>query len=334
MIVKMKEIKYECELIRDLLPLYQDGVCSQSSQKAVEEHLKNCCNCAQMAERLKNYEVDEVLIKEKNNVLTTHEKKERRKTVTIGMITAGVLFVPVIVCLICNLAIGHALNWFFIVLSSLILVASITVLPLVAERKKWIWTIFGFTCSLLFLLLTCCIYTGGSWFLVAAAGSILGLSVLLAPYVVGNIPLPRFLQNKKGLVVMIWDTVWIYLLIAACGIFVKGEYFYWHTGLCITTYCLWLPWFVFVVCRYFKMDKLIKSGLIVIAGGVYTAFTNDVICKVTGINQGGSIFDADMITGGTIDRLEALNGNILLTVLILSVLAGGILILAGLKKKS
>lgn len=82
------------------------------------------------------------------------------------------------------------------------------------------------------------------------------------------------------------------------------------------------------------MDKLIKSGLIVIAGGVYTAFTNDVICKVTGINQGGSIFDADMITGGTIDRLEALNGNILLTVLILSVLAGGILILAGLKKKS
>lgn len=136
MIVKMKEIKYECELIRDLLPLYQDGVCSQSSQKAVEEHLKNCCNCAQMAERLKNYEVDEVLIKEKNNVLTTHEKKERRKTVTIGMITAGVLFVPVIVCLICNLAIGHALNWFFIVLASLILVASITVLPLVAERKN------------------------------------------------------------------------------------------------------------------------------------------------------------------------------------------------------
>lgn len=55
---------------------------------------------------------------------------------------------------------------------------------------------------------------------------------------------------------------------------------------------------------------------------------------MTGINQGGSIFDADMITGGTIDRLEALNGNILLTVLILSVLAGGILILAGLKKKS
>ena len=32
-------MKYECEVIRDLLPLYADDVCSAGSRKMVEEHL-------------------------------------------------------------------------------------------------------------------------------------------------------------------------------------------------------------------------------------------------------------------------------------------------------
>ena len=32
-------------MIRDLLPLYQDGVCSEESRAAVEEHLRECPSC-------------------------------------------------------------------------------------------------------------------------------------------------------------------------------------------------------------------------------------------------------------------------------------------------
>ena len=35
----------DCEIIRDLLPLYHDGACSQASRAAVEEHLKTCPAC-------------------------------------------------------------------------------------------------------------------------------------------------------------------------------------------------------------------------------------------------------------------------------------------------
>ena len=31
-----------CEIVRDLLPLYADGLCSEESRRAVEEHLKSC----------------------------------------------------------------------------------------------------------------------------------------------------------------------------------------------------------------------------------------------------------------------------------------------------
>jgi predicted anti-sigma-YlaC factor YlaD len=34
-----------CEIIKDLLPLYLDGVCSNESKKSVEEHLTDCENC-------------------------------------------------------------------------------------------------------------------------------------------------------------------------------------------------------------------------------------------------------------------------------------------------
>lgn len=38
-------MKYDCDLIKDLLPLYGDKVTSQFSSKVVEEHLKECDEC-------------------------------------------------------------------------------------------------------------------------------------------------------------------------------------------------------------------------------------------------------------------------------------------------
>ncbi len=34
-----------CDIIRDLLPLYHDNVCSEKSRKLVEEHLETCEKC-------------------------------------------------------------------------------------------------------------------------------------------------------------------------------------------------------------------------------------------------------------------------------------------------
>lgn len=42
---KERNMKYPCGMIRDLLPLYHDSVCSQESRLAVEEHLEECGEC-------------------------------------------------------------------------------------------------------------------------------------------------------------------------------------------------------------------------------------------------------------------------------------------------
>ncbi len=38
-------MKVSCEIIKDLLPLYFDGVCSAQSKQLVDEHLSDCVDC-------------------------------------------------------------------------------------------------------------------------------------------------------------------------------------------------------------------------------------------------------------------------------------------------
>lgn len=269
--------EYDCGLIQDLLPLYQDDVCSDVSRKAVEEHLAGCKNCRTVAEKLKNTHLDERLIQEKNGVLREHAKQERRKTITIGIGMAGILMIPVIVCLICNLAIGHGLDWFFIVLAALLLTASLTVLPMLVQENRLLWTLGGFVISLILLLFVICIYTGGDWFLLAVIPIIFGLSVLFMPYVIRKIHLPKALAHSKTLIVILWDTIWLYAVIVVCGFYAKNTHNYWEISLKITTLCLIYLWAVVLLIRYLKVNGWIKAGISMILTGISLILVNDVI---------------------------------------------------------
>ena len=46
-------MKLSCDVARDLLPLYHDGVCSDESRALVEEHLSDCPGCAAMLRQLR-----------------------------------------------------------------------------------------------------------------------------------------------------------------------------------------------------------------------------------------------------------------------------------------
>nr|WP_278245308.1 zf-HC2 domain-containing protein [Ruminococcus sp. HUN007] len=43
-------------MIRDLLPLYIDEVCSDESRKIVEDHIKECPECASLTDSMRNDE--------------------------------------------------------------------------------------------------------------------------------------------------------------------------------------------------------------------------------------------------------------------------------------
>lgn len=57
-------MKYPCNLIQDLLPLYHDGVCSEESVEIIEKHLSECTVCKEYLAILR--EADKMIVNPQN----------------------------------------------------------------------------------------------------------------------------------------------------------------------------------------------------------------------------------------------------------------------------
>ena len=78
--------KKSCELIKDLLPLYVDDVCSEESRKMVTEHLASCGNCRDELNKMKT----ELNITEKADKDIKAFRKIKRR-LFIGKIIAALI---------------------------------------------------------------------------------------------------------------------------------------------------------------------------------------------------------------------------------------------------
>ena len=70
-------MKTDCDVIRDLLPLYEDEVCSEKSRDLVREHLEECPACDRWLCQLRETKIESDLIDEKNTVNTRSHLDER-----------------------------------------------------------------------------------------------------------------------------------------------------------------------------------------------------------------------------------------------------------------
>ncbi len=329
-------MKYDCDVIQDLLPLYQDKICSGKSREIVEEHISECSVCRKMAEQMGDSTVEEKLIKEKDSVIQKHQKNVNKKTTTIGMAMAGILMIPVLVCLICNIAVGHALDWFFIVLAAMLLVASFIVVPFIAGTRRVMWVIVTATVSLILLLLTCSIYTQGSWFFVASGGSILGISVVFAPFVIAPLVRGTKLERYRAMLTVLWDTIWLYLLLIACGVYIQGDAVYWYMAITISTYIVVLVWIYVLLIGYGKGNGQIKAGILVAVSGVWLGLANDVLnlfLAPVGADDGNGLGSFDLSKGFLTGDITTLNANLLFLIIVVSVCVGGLMICTGIMKE-
>ncbi len=58
-------MKVSCEIIKDLLPLYQEKLCSDESKKLIDEHLVECAGCGEIYRRMnENVKLNDEFIKE------------------------------------------------------------------------------------------------------------------------------------------------------------------------------------------------------------------------------------------------------------------------------
>lgn len=239
-------MKTDCEVIRDLLPLYADDVCSGSSRQLIEEHLEECPDCTAVLERLRNSEIESGLQEEKEQVIQHQAKQFKRRSATVGSVVSGVFMIPVLVCLIVNLASGAALSWFFIVLAGLAVAASLIIVPLMVPEDKAFWTLCAFTVTLLFLLAVCCFSTHGSWFYTAASAVLFGLSVIFLPFAVKARPVRELIGNfSRPLLVLSVDAILFANMMNMISLPAKGLF----KTLFVLALCVGGAWLLFTAIK-------------------------------------------------------------------------------------
>ena len=84
----MKMSKISCDIIKDLLPLYIDGVCSSDSIDLIEEHLKDCPLCEAEFMNLQNNtdikpEIDKDIDKAVKNANKKIKKGKKKVVCTV-----------------------------------------------------------------------------------------------------------------------------------------------------------------------------------------------------------------------------------------------------------
>ena len=313
----------DCAIVRDLLPLYVDEVCSPPSRELVEEHLKTCADCASELQGLRQALPDAALNAEMDGVLRHQAKRFRRRSAIAGAIIGGILLMPVLICLIVILASGHGFDWFFIVLASLLLAASVTVVPLAVPENKLCWTLGIFLLTLLLLLGICCRTSGGGWFFVAATACTFGLSLFLLPIAVHAEPLRTSLGKQKGLTVMAADTVLYVLMMVSIGAYVRNADFA-PMAIWISLPFAVLAWVMFAVIRFPRCGGLIKAGICVLVCGGFLFFAESLVNGLLG--NPVPLPQLHLLQW----RPATLDGNIMWAILLTSLLVGLVLFAAGL----
>ncbi len=205
-------MKINCNVIRDLLSLYADDVCSKESRELVDEHLAECPACAEELARIRESEIESHLAAEKEDVLRFQKKQFGRRSAAVGSATAWVLMIPVLICLFLNGMTGGGIGLFLVVLSALSVAASLIVVPIMAPESKLFWTFCAFTAALMILLAVTCLYTRGNWFFVAASAVLFGLSVVFLPFVIRAKPIREYVPGRKALTVVCVDIALFFLM--------------------------------------------------------------------------------------------------------------------------
>lgn len=94
-------MKLSCEVIKDLLPLYYDKVCSKESSSLIEEHLAECPQCVDEFEKLKinleNPTISDVEVKLMKNISTKWEKDKKSSFAKGSMLVSAL---AAIVCFV------------------------------------------------------------------------------------------------------------------------------------------------------------------------------------------------------------------------------------------
>jgi hypothetical protein len=86
-------MKMDCKIIKDLIPLSEEGLCSEESAAMIEEHIKDCENCRMLCEKMSVDKKSAPVPDEKETFKKINRKMKKLtwKSAVLGVLLAAIL---------------------------------------------------------------------------------------------------------------------------------------------------------------------------------------------------------------------------------------------------
>lgn len=130
-----------------------------------------------------------------------------------------------------GLSTGQPPLWYAVVFCSLLLAASLTLVPALAaahphlEGCKWAVSLGCAAVSLELLLLSRCLYGGEHWFPPVGISVLFGLTLVLLPFLLPTLPLPDCLARRKTSLYLATETALLLLLLLIQALWSGADWF-------------------------------------------------------------------------------------------------------------
>jgi transcriptional regulator with XRE-family HTH domain len=175
-----------------------------------------------------------------------------------------------VTCFVVNLAVGHSLSWFWVVVAGVATAFSLTTLPLLPVRPKG-WVTLGAFIVSLFALLTVVwlLYGHGWWLLIAISAVLFAVVVIFGPVWLARLPLPTPASRNRTIIALGLDTLALFALLFVVML-ASGQLALWGShAVPIALIALVIPWAIALIIRYLPFAGLYRAAIAVAFVGVY-----------------------------------------------------------------
>lgn len=288
----MTDKKLPCDVVQDLLPLYVDGVCSADSRQLVDAHLAECDDCRRVLADLQESETEVAFHADAKAVIRAHNKHQSKTALALGVLISVFLTGVMGVMLYVTLKGWSDWQTTITVGASLLFLAGLTAVPLLASSKRLTKAIVFSTLALVLVILCEEAFFGeesGVETLQIITATIFAISLFAFPVVVRQAHLPEPLCHHKLVITMLWDSIWFVLMMLFLAIDVPQEMGF---VMVATLSLVAVAWLIALAARYLRVHWLAKGGIAVVLLALWTAL---------GMHFGWAMFDgvdSPLLVGG------------------------------------
>lgn len=278
----MTDKKLPCDVVQDLLPLYVDGVCSADSRQLVDAHLAECDDCRRVLADLQESETEVAFHADAKAVIRAHNKHQSKTALALGVLISVFLTGVMGVMLYVTLKGWSDWQTTITVGASLLFLAGLTAVPLLASSKRLTKAIVFSTLALVLVILCEEAFFGeesGLETFQIITATIFAISLFAFPVVVRQAHLPEPLCHHKLVITMLWDSIWFVLMMLFLAIDVPQEMGF---VMVATLSLVAVAWLIALAARYLRVHWLAKCGIAVVLLALWTAF---------GMHFGWAMFD-------------------------------------------